>query len=80
MFRAEPVARRCASRPWSLRSQDRTSICWSQACSGRHRRLGLCSLPVPKQSGRSLWKLLSIAQSAIRRTWQPARCVILVFS
>src|SRR5207237_7799715 len=52
----------------------------SRALAGRHRRLSLCSLPVPKQFGGSLRRLLSIAQSATCRTWQPARCVILSFS
>ena len=43
---------------------------------GRHRRLSLCSLPVPKQLEGSLRSLISFAQSANSRTWQPARCVI----
>jgi hypothetical protein len=77
---AEHAVRRCASRPWSLCSQDRTSICWSQACSGRHRRLSLCSLPVPKQTGRSLWRLALHRSVGNGRIWQPARCVILFFS
>src|SRR5258706_15622537 len=45
---------------------------------GLHRRLSLCSLPVPKQSEGSLWSLISVAQSANCRTWQPAGCVILL--
>ena len=36
----------------------------SQATQGRHRRLSLCSLPVPKQFGESLGSLISFAQSA----------------
>src|SRR5262249_32681791 len=43
---------------------------------GHHRRLSLCSLPVPKQSEESLRSSISFAQSAICGTWQPARCVI----
>ena len=37
-----------------------------------HRRLSLCSLPVPKQFEVSLGSLISFAQSAIDGTWQPA--------
>jgi len=48
----------------------------SRAPQGRHRRLSLCSLPVPKQLEGSLRSLISFAQSANSRTWQPARCVI----
>jgi hypothetical protein len=48
----------------------------SRAPEGRHRRLSLCSLPVLKQSEESLGILISVAQSATGRTWQPARCVI----
>jgi hypothetical protein len=48
----------------------------SPAPKGLHRRLSLCSLPVPKQSEGSLGSLISFAQSANSRTWQPARCVI----
>ena len=51
----------------------------SRAPKGLHRRLSLCSLPVPKQSEGSLESLTSVAQSATCRTWQPARCVILLF-
>jgi hypothetical protein len=73
----EPPARTCAPRRWFLPSQNRTSI----YCLGPRRaftgRLSLCSLPVPKQSEGSLWSLISFAQSANCRTWQPARCVIL---
>lgn len=36
----------------------------SQATRGCHRRLSLCSLPVPKQYGESLGSLISFAQSA----------------
>jgi hypothetical protein len=52
----------------------------SRAPKGLHRRLSLCSLPVPKQSEGSLWSLISVAQSATCGTWQPARCVILLCS
>jgi hypothetical protein len=37
-----------------------------------HRRLSLCSLPVPKQFRVSLRSLISFAQSANGGTWQPA--------
>jgi hypothetical protein len=43
-----------------------------------HRRLSLCSLPVPKQSKRA-FGVSSIAQSAICGTWQPAHRIILMF-
>jgi len=52
----------------------------SRAPEGRHRRLSLCSLPVLKQFEESLGSLISVAQSANGRTWQPARCVIPLFS
>jgi len=54
--------------------------CLSQARMGRPRRLSLCSLPVPKQFEESLGSWISFAQSATCGTWQPARCVILLFS
>jgi hypothetical protein len=44
----------------------------SRAAMSRHRRLSLCSLPVPKQFVESLRSLISIAQSPIGGTWQPA--------
>ena len=37
-----------------------------------HRRLSLCSLPVPKQFEESLRSSISFAQSANGGTWQPA--------
>jgi len=37
-----------------------------------HRRLSLCSLPVPKQFEESLGSSISFAQSPNGRTWQPA--------
>jgi hypothetical protein len=40
----------------------------------------MCLLPVPKQSGESLRSVISVAQSATCRTWQPARCGVLLFS
>ena len=76
----EPAARIYASRQWFLRFAEPDIHLLSQACPGRHRRLSLCSLPVPKQFGGSLGIFMSIAQSAICRTWQSARCVILFFS
>jgi len=51
----------------------------SRTPEGRHRRLSLGSLPVLKQSEESLGSLISVAQSANGRTWQPARCVIFMF-
>jgi hypothetical protein len=38
-----------------------------------HRRLSLCSLPVPKQFGESLGSSISFAQSPNGGTWQPAQ-------
>ncbi len=49
----ELAARMCASRRGSCLSQNRTSIRCLRPC-GRHRRLSLCSLPVPKQFEGSL--------------------------
>src|SRR5215469_9462629 len=51
----------------------------SRAPESRHRRLSLCSLPVPKQFGESLGRVTSFAQSAISRTWQSAHGKILMF-
>jgi hypothetical protein len=60
-----------------LLSQNQTSIhCLGPG--GRHRRLSVCSLPVPKQSEGSLGSFISVAQSVSDGTWQSARCVILV--
>jgi hypothetical protein len=44
-----------------------------------HRRLSLCSLPVPKQFGGSLWSVTSFAQSPTCGIWQPAHRRILMF-
>ena len=52
----------------------------SRAGEGRHRRLSLGSLPVLKQFEESLGSLISVAQSANGRTWQPALCAILMLS
>ena len=51
----------------------------SKASGSPHRRLSLCSLPVPKQFGESLWSVISLAQSPTGRTWQPAHRRILMF-
>ena len=45
---------------------------------GLHRRLSLCSLPVPKQTEGASGEN-SVAQPVIGGIWQPARCVILSF-
>ena len=74
-----PAARVCASRRWLLPSQNQTSIRCLRPKKGRHRRLSVCSLPVPKQSEESLGSLISVAQSVSGGTWQSARCVILCF-
>ena len=65
-----------ASRHRFLRSAEPDIHLLSQTPKSRHRRLSLCSLPVPKQFVESLRSLISFAQSANVRTWQPARCVI----
>src|ERR1035438_6124029 len=44
----------------------------SKAPMSPHRRLSLCSLPVPKQLEASLRSLISFAQSPNGGTWQPA--------
>src|SRR5215472_16134539 len=51
----------------------------SQAHSERHRGLSVYSLPVLKKFGESLRSATSVAQSATCRTWQPARCGILLY-
>jgi len=67
----------CASRRWFLPSFAEPDIhLLSRAPKDRHRRLSLCSLPVPKHFEGSLGSICSFAQSANSRTWQPARCVI----
>src|SRR5438309_4215557 len=49
----------------------------SQVHADRHRRLSVCSLPVLKQFEESLGNLRRSVGN--RRTWQSARCVILLF-
>jgi hypothetical protein len=68
----------CASRQWFLPSQNQTSIC-CLGPGGPHRRLSLCSLPVPKQSVGASADCSAVAQSATCRTWQPAHRVIPYF-
>ena len=51
----------------------------SKAPRSPHRRLSLCSLPVPKQFVESLRSLISFAQSPNGGTWQPAHRIILMF-
>src|SRR5438309_10584377 len=51
----------------------------SRILADRHRRLSVCSLPVLKQSGESLGSFDVRRSVGNRRTWQPARCVILLF-
>src|ERR1700679_3243348 len=68
-------AQQCASRHRFLSSAEPDIHLQSRALKGRHRRLSLCSLPVPKQFVESLWSVISFAQSAIGRTWQSAHFV-----
>ena len=51
-----------ASRQWFLPSAEPDIHSQSRAPVGRHRRLSMCSLPVPKQFGESLgsWFLRSV--------------------
>src|SRR5258708_15859666 len=65
----------CASRHRFLRSAEPDIHLLSRALKGRHRRLSLCSLPVPKQFVESLGSVISFAQSATCRTWQSAHFV-----
>ena len=51
----------------------------SRAPQSCHRRLSMCSLPVPKQFVESLGRVISFAQSPTCRTWQPAHRKILMF-
>ena len=63
---------RYASRHRFLRSAEPDIHLLSQSPKSRHRRLSLCSLPVPKQFVESLGRVISFAQSATCRTWQSA--------
>src|SRR5947209_1619861 len=51
----------------------------SQILTDRHRRLSVCSLPVLKQFGESLGSFDLRRSVGNRRTWQSARCGILLF-
>jgi len=64
--------RNCASRLVVPAHAEPDIHLLSRAPRSRHRRLSLCSLPVPKQFVESLESWNSFAQSAIGRTWQPA--------
>jgi hypothetical protein len=57
---------------WSLHPAGPDIHLLSKTPRNPHRRLSLCSLPVPKQFGESLGSLISFAQSANGGTWQPA--------
>jgi hypothetical protein len=62
-----------ASRHSFLLSAEPDIYLLSRAPKSGHRRLSLCSLPVPKQFEESLGSISSFTQSAIGRTWQSAR-------
>ena len=64
-----------ASRHRFLRSAEPDIHLLSRAPKSHHRRLSLCSLPVPKQFVESLGRMISFAQSATCRTWQSAQFV-----
>jgi hypothetical protein len=70
LFRMSP-AQLCLSAVGSCHAEPDIHLL-SQAPRSRHRRLSLCSLPVPKQFVESLESLHSVAQSATGGTWQPA--------
>ena len=76
---SEPAARTCASRRVVPAFAEPDIHSLSQILTDRHRRLSVCSLPVLKQSGESLGNLLIRRSVGNRRTWQSARCVILLF-
>src|SRR5260370_25246015 len=65
----------CASRHRFLHSAEPDIHLLSQTPRSRHRRLSLCSLPVPKQFVESLGSLISFTQSATCRTWQSAHLI-----
>ena len=67
-------ARKGASRRRFLHSAEPDIHLLPQAPKSRHRRLSLCSLPVPKQFVESLRSVISFAQSATCRIWQSALC------
>ena len=63
---------------WFLLSAEPDIHLLSETPKSPHRRLSLCSLPVPKQTeGAS--GVASVAQPVICRTWQPAHRMILMF-
>jgi hypothetical protein len=68
-------AQQCASWHRFLRSAEPDIHLQSRAPKSLHRRLSLCSLPVPKQFVESLGRVISFAQSATCRTWQSAHFV-----
>ena len=57
---------------WFLLSAEPDIHLLSKTPKSPHRRLSLCSLPVPKQFRESFRSLISFAQSANGGTWQPA--------
>jgi hypothetical protein len=71
---------RYASRHRFLRSAEPDIHLLSRTPKSRHRRLSLCSLPVPKQFVESLGRLISFAQSAKCRTGQSAHGSSCLFS
>ena len=63
---------------WFLLSAEPDIHLLSETPKSPHRRLSLCSLPVPKQTeGAS--GVASVAQPVICGTWQPAHRMILMF-
>ena len=63
---------------WFLLSAEPDIHLLSETLKSPHRRLSLCSLPVPKQTeGAS--GVASVAQPVICGTWQPAHRMILMF-
>jgi hypothetical protein len=62
---------------WSLHPAGPDIHLLSKTLKNPHRRLSLCSLPVPKQSKRASG-VSSIAQSPTCGTWQPAHRIILM--
>jgi hypothetical protein len=63
---------------WFLLSAEPDIHLLSKTPKSPHRRLSLCSLPVPKQTeGAS--GVASVAQPVTCGTWQPAHRMILIF-
>jgi hypothetical protein len=72
VYQGLPHAQQLPLGWWSLHPAGPDIHLLSKTPKSPHRRLSLCSLPVPKQFEESLRSLISFAQSPYGGTWQPA--------